>query len=90
MFVIPNSSAMDATAYGGGPGTFVAQIATGSPESIEALVAQRLKQAEQFLALINQARSATQTLSKAWSGTASDTAVNRAPAQLSQRPHGGS
>ena len=77
MFVIPNSSAMDATAYGGGPGTFVAQIATGSPESIEALVAQRLKQAEQFLALINQARSATQTLSKAWSGTASDTAVKK-------------
>lgn len=77
MFVIPNSSAMDATAYGGGPGTFVAQIATGSPESIEALVAQRLKQAEQFLALINQARSATQTLSKAWSGQASETAVKK-------------
>jgi len=77
MFVIPNSSAMDATAMGGGPGTFVAQIATGSPESIEALVAQRLKQAEQFLALINQARSATQTLSKAWSGQASETAVKK-------------
>ena len=77
MFVIPNSSAMDATAYGGGPGTFVAQIATGSPESIEALVAQRLKQAEQFLALINQARSATQTLSKAWGGNASETAVKK-------------
>jgi hypothetical protein len=68
---------MDATAYGGGPGTFVAQIATGSPESIEALVAQRLKQAEQFLALINQARSATQTLSKAWGGNASETAVKK-------------
>jgi hypothetical protein len=68
---------MDATAYGGGPGTFVAQIATGSPESIEALVAQRLKQAEQFLALINQARTATQTLSKAWSGQASETAVKK-------------
>jgi hypothetical protein len=68
---------MDATAYGGGPGTFVAQIATGSPESIEALVAQRLKQAEQFLALINPARTATQTLSKAWSGQASETAVKK-------------
>jgi hypothetical protein len=77
VFVIPNSSAMDATAYGGGPGTFVAQIATGSPESIEALVAQRLKQAEQFLALINQARTATQTLSKAWGGQASETAVKK-------------
>ncbi|WP_194926182.1 hypothetical protein [Catenulispora pinisilvae] len=77
MFTIPNSSAMDATAYGGGPGTFVAQIATGSPESIEKLVAQRLKQAEQFLALINQARSATQTLQKAWSGQASETAVKK-------------
>ena len=77
MFVIPNSSAMDATAYGGGPGTFVAQIATGSPESIEKLVAQRLKQAEQFLALINQARNAVQTLEKAWGGHASETAVKK-------------
>jgi len=68
---------MDATAYGGGPGTFVAQIATGSPESIDKLVAQRLKQAEQFLALINQARTAVQTLEKAWSGQASDTAVKK-------------
>lgn len=77
VFAIPNSSAMDATAMGGGPGTFVAQIATGSPESIEKLVAQRLKQAEQFLALINQARSATQTLEKAWGGHASETAVKK-------------
>jgi uncharacterized protein YukE len=68
---------MDATAMGGGPGTFVAQIATGSPESIEKLVAQRLKQAEQFLSLINQARSATQTLEKAWGGHASETAVKK-------------
>jgi uncharacterized protein YukE len=77
VFAIPNSSAMDATAMGGGPGTFVAQIATGSPESIEKLVAQRLKQAEQFLSLINQARSATQTLEKAWGGHASETAVKK-------------
>ncbi|WP_194916418.1 hypothetical protein [Catenulispora rubra] len=77
MFVIPNSSAMDATAMGGGPGTFVAQIATGSPESIEKLVAQRLKQAEQFLSLINQARTATQTLEKAWGGHASETAAKK-------------
>jgi hypothetical protein len=68
---------MDATAMGGGPGTFVAQIATGSPESIDRLVAQRLKQAEQFLALINQARTATQTLEKAWGGKASETAVKK-------------
>lgn len=77
MFAIPNSSAMDATAMGGGPGTFVAQIATGNPESIEQLVAQRLKQAEQFLSLINQARSAVQTLEKAWGGQASETAVKK-------------
>jgi|GEM_PF-3121913 len=77
VFAIPNSSAMDATAMGGGPGTFVAQIATGSPESIEKLVAQRLKQAEQFLSLINQARSAVTTLEKAWGGHASETAVKK-------------
>lgn len=77
VFTIPNSSAMDATAMGGGPGTFVAQIATGSPESIEKLVAQRLKQAEQFLSLINQARTATQNLEKAWGGQASETAVKK-------------
>ncbi|GAA1994450.1 hypothetical protein [Catenulispora subtropica] len=77
MFVIPNSSAMDATAYGGGPGTFVSQIATGSPEKIAQLVEQRLKQAEQFLKLIEQARSAVQTLDKAWSGHAGETAVKK-------------
>lgn len=77
MFVIPNSSAMDATAYGGGPGTFVSQIATGSPERIAQLVEHRLKQAEQFLSLINQARSAVQTLEKAWSGQAGETAAKK-------------
>lgn len=77
MFVIPNSSAMDATAYGGGPGTFVAQIATGSPERIAQLVEHRLKQAEEFLKLIEQARSAVQTLDKAWSGRAGETAVKK-------------
>ncbi|NUP48792.1 MAG: hypothetical protein HOW97_16010 [Catenulispora sp.] len=77
MFVIPNSSAMDATAYGGGPSTFVSQIATGSPERIAQLVEQRLKQAEQFLKLIEQGRSAVQTLEKAWSGQAGETAVKK-------------
>ncbi|GAA2040987.1 hypothetical protein GCM10009839_49150 [Catenulispora yoronensis] len=77
MFVIPNSSAMDATAYGGGPSTFVSRIATGSPERIAQLVEQRLKQAEQFLKLIEQARSAVQTLDKAWSGQAGETAVKK-------------
>ncbi|MBW8805400.1 MAG: hypothetical protein JF587_16365 [Catenulisporales bacterium] len=77
MFVIPNSSAMDATAYGGGPGTFVSQIATGSPERIAQLVEHRLKQAEQFLSLINQGRSAVQTLEKAWSGQAGQTAAKK-------------
>lgn len=77
MFAIPDSSAMDATAYGGGPGTFVSTIATGQPEQIASLVAERLQQAEQFLKLIEQARSATQELEKAWSGTASQTAVKK-------------
>ena len=77
MFVIPNSSAMDATAYGGGPSTFVSQIATGSPERIAQLVEERLKQAEQFLKLIEQGRSAVQTLEKAWSGQAGETAVKK-------------
>ena len=77
MFAIPDSSAMDATAYGGGPGTFVSQIATGQPEQIASLVTKRLHEAEQFLKLIQQARAATQQLEKAWSGTASQTAVKK-------------
>jgi uncharacterized protein YukE len=77
MFLIPNSSAMDATASSGGPGTFVGTIATGSPEQIAVLAAQRLRQAEQFLQIIEQLNGATQQLSTAWSGSASQAAVQK-------------
>lgn len=75
--LIPNSSAMDATASSGGPGTFVMTIATGSPEQIASLVTQRLRQAEQYLQLIEQLSSATQQLQKAWTGGASEAAVKK-------------
>lgn len=77
MFVIPNSSAMDATASSGGPGTFVATIATGSPAQIASLVTQRLRQAEQFLQIIEQLGGTTQQLSQSWSGAASQAAVQK-------------
>lgn len=75
MFVIPNSSAMDATAGSGGPSTFLPMIVTGSPEQIAALVAQRMSQAGKFLQIIEQLNSATQQLEQAWSGSASEAAV---------------
>jgi hypothetical protein len=77
MFMIPNSSAMDATASSGGPITFLPTIATGSPEQVAALVTQRLRQAEQFLQVIEQLKGATQQLSQAWAGSASEAAAQK-------------
>jgi uncharacterized protein YukE len=68
---------MDATSSVGGPGTIVPMIATGSPEQIASLVTQRLRQAAQFLQLIEQLNSATQQLQKAWTGGASQAAVKK-------------
>jgi hypothetical protein len=76
-FMIPNSSAMDATASCGGPGTFVWTISTGSPEQIATLVTQRLRQAEQFLEMVEQLTSASRQLQKVWSGGASESAVQK-------------
>jgi uncharacterized protein YukE len=77
MFMIPNSSAMDATAGSGGPITFLPTIVTGSPEQIAALVAQRMGQAGKFLQLIEQLKGATQQLEQAWSGSASEAAIQK-------------
>jgi uncharacterized protein YukE len=76
-FPIPPSFAMDATAAGGGPSTMLPSIATGSPAQISSHVAQRLRQAEQFIQIIESLTSTTQQLSSAWSGSASEAAVQK-------------
>jgi uncharacterized protein YukE len=76
-FVIPPSAAMDVTAAGGGPVTMLPSIATGSPEQISSHIAQRLRQAEQFIQIIESLTSTTQQLSSAWSGSASEAAVQK-------------
>jgi uncharacterized protein YukE len=79
----PPSYAMDACAAGGGPCTMLPSIATGSPTQISAHVAQRLRQAEQFIQIIESLTSTTQQLSNAWSGSASEAAVQKITATVS-------
>jgi uncharacterized protein YukE len=82
-FMIPDSSAMNVTAAGGGPITVLPTIITGSPEQIAAHVAQRVQQAEKFLQIIEQLNSATHQLSSAWSGGASEAAVQKIASTVS-------
>lgn len=82
-FMIPDSSAMNATSACGGPITVLPSIVTGSPEQIAAHVAQRVQQAEKFLQIIEQLNSATNQLSSAWSGGASEAAVQKISSTVS-------
>lgn len=73
----PPSYAMDATASGGGPGTVLPQIVTGSPEAILSHVSELLQKGQQFVSLIEEFRKAEQQLQQAWSGHAADSAVKK-------------
>jgi uncharacterized protein YukE len=61
---------------GGGASATLAR-SQGSPEHISAAAAHRLRQAEQFIRIIEQLSSATQSLEQAWSGQASEAAVQK-------------
>ena len=82
MFDFPNSSAMDATASSGGPGTFLFQIVTGQPEQIAAHSAGLLQKATQFISLMDEFTRADEQLGKVWSGQASDSAVHKITSSL--------
>jgi uncharacterized protein YukE len=77
MMMIPNSTAMDATAASGGPITMLPQIVTGDPEQILAHVTQLIRKAEQFAQLMQQFEQAQQQLERAWSGGASESALKK-------------
>jgi uncharacterized protein YukE len=61
---------------GGGAATIAGRIC-GSPESITATAMQRLQQAEHFIRIIEQLTSASQSLERAWSGAAAESAVQK-------------
>jgi hypothetical protein len=68
---------MDATAAGGGPSTILPTIVTGSPQQIAAMVMQRMRQAQQFLQIIQQLQGSAQQLSQVWTGSASQAATQK-------------
>ncbi len=70
MFDFPNSSAMDATASSGGPGTFLYQIVTGQPQQIQQHSTSMLSKATQFISLMDEFTNAAEQLDKVWSGQA--------------------
>jgi uncharacterized protein YukE len=82
MFDFPNSSAMDATASSGGPGTFLFQIVTGQPQQIHQQSTDLLTKATQFLSMLDEFAKAADQLSKAWSGQASQSAVQKITGSL--------
>lgn len=81
--IIPNSSAMDATAASGGPSTMLPQIVTGQPTAIASHVTGVLAQVEKYLTVIEDLTKATQSLSNVWSGAASETATKKITDTLS-------
>ncbi|HJP77885.1 MAG TPA: hypothetical protein VJ914_26680 [Pseudonocardiaceae bacterium] len=83
MLVIPNSSAMDIAAAGGGPITILPQIVTGQPEQIAQHTSGLLAKAAQFAQLMEEFTKAGESLSKVWSGAASETAVKKITDSLS-------
>jgi uncharacterized protein YukE len=83
MLAYPNSSAMDFAAAGGGPITILPQIITGQPEQIAAHSSGLLAKAAQFVSLLEEFNKASQSLSKVWSGAASETAVKKITDSLS-------
>jgi uncharacterized protein YukE len=75
MFDFPNSSAMDATASSGGPGTFLFQIVTGQPAQIAQHSTGMLAKATQFISMLDEFTKAAEQLKTVWSGQASQSAA---------------
>ncbi len=84
MTAFPNSSAMDATASGGGPITMLPQIVTGQPEQILSHVTQVLQKATQFITLLEDLDKARRQLGQIWSGHASESALQKISESLQQ------
>lgn len=82
MFDFPNSSAMDATAITGGPGTLLCRIVTGQPARIARHSAGLLAKATEFLCVLDQFTKAAQQLRTVWSGQASDTVMRQIAGSL--------
>jgi uncharacterized protein YukE len=80
----PPTVAMDIMALGGGPTTTVyPKLATGDPPSIAQNVAQHMHTAAQFLEMIDLLSGATSQLSNAWSGSASEAAIQKIASTMS-------
>lgn len=82
MFEFPNSSAMDATASSGGPGTFLFQIVTGQPQQIASHSEGMLQKATQFTSLLDEFTKAGEQLGQVWSGQASQSALRKITSSL--------
>lgn len=82
MFDFPDSSAMDATASSGGPGTFLREIATGQPARIAQHSCDLLAKATQFVAMLDEFTRAAEQLRTAWSGAASQLAAEQITGSL--------
>jgi len=79
MFAIPNSSAMDAAAHGGGPTSRVLPwIAGTDPEQVLRYLAQLTGQLTKITGIVNQIGDARGALRTAWpSGSASNGAITK-------------
>ncbi|MGO1052374.1 WXG100 family type VII secretion target [Crossiella sp. CA198] len=73
----PVSAAMDATATGGGPGTFLNWIINGNPSQILKQVTDLLAKANEFAQLYDQLKQAGEQLRKVWRGPASGAASKK-------------
>ncbi|WP_134665761.1 MULTISPECIES: WXG100 family type VII secretion target [unclassified Amycolatopsis] len=82
--LFPNSSAMDATASGGGPITVLPQIVTGQPEQIAKHVLDLLHKAAELTSLYTELSRAADQLGKVWSGGASESALQKISHSLDQ------
>ncbi|WP_037367117.1 WXG100 family type VII secretion target [Amycolatopsis orientalis] len=82
--LFPNSSAMDATASGGGPITVLPQIVTGQPEQIAKHVLDLLHKAAELTSLYTELSKAADQLGKVWSGEASESALQKISHSLEQ------
>ncbi|BCJ33627.1 hypothetical protein Athai_11300 [Actinocatenispora thailandica] len=84
MTAFPNSSAMDATAAGGGPITMLPLIVTGQPAQILQHVTEVLGKATQFVSLLEDLDKARKQLGEIWSGHASESALTKIAESLQQ------
>lgn len=73
----PVSAAMDVTAKGGGPGTFLHWIINGNPGQILKQVTELLQKASEFAQLYEQLKQAGEQLRKVWRGPASGAASKK-------------